>query len=276
MYKIVEESGRWEWKSTDEYGETTIWFSADWGYSLGVNIDDSNPLYPNDVVITITILRAYVTPYPVAAGGGGFWNFLGLAFDITAATRYEQVGEAEHDSWAIASSNIGSAMGNIGLTDDWKNHMIVWAAANDNDGGYETGAMAQDTTRTIYIPKSSLGPRGTFPPVPIIGKVSRWFHWEDDGVLIDPTIYTTDVEAATVDLGQFDWSYFPWAVLINGSWMSCNRSGGYVRKHINGAFSDTNESNRKNSLYPSEILPWPTVFKKVGNDWKMCSEIGLK
>lgn len=57
--------------------------------------------------------------------------------------------------------------------------------------------------------------------------------------------------------------YFPWAIYKGGNWLSCNRSGGYVQKLQNGAWT-----NKKNSLNDG------TVKYFNGSTWIICPKIG--
>jgi len=256
-YQRATQTGEWDWTS-----DTTNWFHCKWGYTLGLTIDD-------DVTnIHAVVEEAYITPTHAEGGGSGFYNSLGICFDVHNSGSHERYLPLGGDTWDKMSEDIEFAFQDAGSS-DYGNKIIVWCWHNDGSGNYGVSAANTGVSFDIAITEDMKNPTGGISAtISVLSLWNRWLRWDsshsDDHAVtgVDPGFVNLSGESFDPPI---DWSYYPWAIRKSGVWKSHNREGGYLKSRESGEFTDS-----KNSLYP----PPKTTYRRINGVWLMCPKIG--
>lgn len=122
---------------------------------------------------------------------------------------------------------------------------LVWGIAGsdqnhsfDRTWGLTTG---QSRSWTRPLTASDWNADGTLKDIVLVGNAQRGINTGGLPVPANLPVVHSDL-SDSISIGDFDWSYFPMAIRLNGDWESFNRPGGSLQIRENGGWRDMRNS----------------------------------
>lgn len=220
---------------------------ADFNFDIDVQINDTK----TNMHCVIQNLWANFTPG--SSHGWGFVNVGAFAWSlIPFDARYPKTGRLE--SWDLAWSQCVQASGGQVA------NRTIWGCFASDDAG----ARVRGTIGGVYAFDFPLGPGNFNGSGQLNGNFNLVNYWSRyyDNYGSPPARVQSGLNFA-VNASDLEWDYFPFAVMSNGTWYSCNRPGGFVQVAANGGWVE-----RKNGK-PSgdEVFVW-------NGGWRQAPKIG--
>lgn len=165
--------------------------------------------------------------------GDGYVNMIAYAWANGSSGAYEDP-DAYPETWSGAKSQFSDHFPQF-----FDN--LIWVGYADDRGVYSGTEVPTEEMkhRVIYITDDMWDEDHNLKDFPIVYVGDRWYGATDDHLLHN-RVRPLDGFSAT----DFDWSYFPWAKMSGGKWLSCNRDGGAKQAVSGGGWTD-----KKNDLY---------------------------